>query len=213
MKRYFLLAALAACCFASPSQAADKCRYSSGVVAAIAGQDTDLQCDAVGRLIISTTSVAAQIGIDQAIPGTSNGVQVNAALPAGTNIIGKVGIDQTTPGTTNGVQITATTAVAPVVSAAAESDHVLKGSAGSLISVSTTAGASAGYMLIFDATAAPVDGAVTPKVCIPVVANGSADRAWQTPLSFATGITVSFSTTGCFSKTASATAFFSAQVR
>src|SRR6266852_6638592 len=42
---------------------------------------------------------------DQTTPGTTNGVQINAALPAGTNLLGKVGIDQTTPGTTNGVQV------------------------------------------------------------------------------------------------------------
>jgi len=43
--------------------------------------------------------------IDQSTPGTTNGVQVNAALPAGTNLIGKVGIDQTTPGTTDSVTV------------------------------------------------------------------------------------------------------------
>jgi len=34
-------------------------------------------------------------------------VLIDTALPAGTNIIGKFGIDQTTPGTTNGVQVVA----------------------------------------------------------------------------------------------------------
>lgn len=43
--------------------------------------------------------------IDQTTPGTTNGVQINAALPVGANVIGKVSIDQTTPGTTNLVQI------------------------------------------------------------------------------------------------------------
>ena len=38
------------------------------------------------------------------IDGTST---LTGAIPAGTNIIGKVGIDQTTPGTTNGVQVNA----------------------------------------------------------------------------------------------------------
>lgn len=52
------------------------------------------------------TAGDVSVKIDQTTPGTTNGVQVNAALPSGTNIIGKVGIDQTTPGTTNGVQVT-----------------------------------------------------------------------------------------------------------
>lgn len=50
------------------------------------------------------SAIIGKVGIDQTTPGTTNGVQVNAALPAGTALIGKVGIDQTTPGTTNAVQ-------------------------------------------------------------------------------------------------------------
>lgn len=36
------------------------------------------------------SSIVGKVGIDQTTPGTTNGVQVNAALPAGTNNIGKV---------------------------------------------------------------------------------------------------------------------------
>ncbi len=39
------------------------------------------------------TNIIGKFGIDQTTPGTTNGVQVNAALPAGTNIIGKVSQD------------------------------------------------------------------------------------------------------------------------
>ena len=86
-----------------------------------------------GVVLAAGTAIIGKVGIDQTTPGTTNGVQVNAALPAGTNvighviadsgsttavtslpalvagaaIIGKVGIDQTTPGTTNGVQVNA----------------------------------------------------------------------------------------------------------
>lgn len=52
-----------------------------------------------------TAPVSGTVGIDQTTPGTTNGVQINAALPAGTALIGKTGIDQTTPGTTNKVSI------------------------------------------------------------------------------------------------------------
>jgi hypothetical protein len=53
--------------------------------------------------LIAGSAIIGQVGIDQTTPGTTNGVQVNAALPAGTNLLGKFGIDQTTPGTTNQV--------------------------------------------------------------------------------------------------------------
>ena len=59
--------------------------------------------------LVAGSAIVGKIGIDQTAPGTTNGVQVNAALPAGTNLLGKVGIDQTTPGTTNAVQANAGT--------------------------------------------------------------------------------------------------------
>ncbi len=56
-------------------------------------------------VLAAGAAIIGKVGIDQTTPGTTNGVQVNAALPAGANIIGKVGIDQTTPGTTNRVDV------------------------------------------------------------------------------------------------------------
>lgn len=62
--------------------------------------------------LVAGTAIIGKVGIDQTTPGTTNGVQVNAALPAGTNLLGKVGIDQTTPGTTNAIQATSATTIA-----------------------------------------------------------------------------------------------------
>lgn len=97
---------------------------------------------AVNSTLQAGTAIVGKFGIDQTTPGTTNGVQVNAPLPAGTNvighviadasaavigavtqsgswvlsagsaIIGKVGIDQTTPGTTNGVVVNSGTVTA-----------------------------------------------------------------------------------------------------
>ena len=39
------------------------------------------------------SAIIGKVGIDQTTPGTTNGVQVNAALPAGTNVIGHVVAD------------------------------------------------------------------------------------------------------------------------
>lgn len=39
------------------------------------------------------SAIIGRVGIDQTTPGTTNGVQVNAALPAGTNVIGHVVVD------------------------------------------------------------------------------------------------------------------------
>jgi hypothetical protein len=162
------------------------------------------------------------VGIDQTTPGTTNGVQVNAALPAGTNIIGKTGIDQTTDVTTNGVEIAPTAAAAagitPVFSAAAESGHVLKASAGNLYNAYATS-TVAGYLLIFNATSAPADGAVTPQDCVPGALTQTGIYAASINYNpgpaepFTTGVTLVWSSTGCFTKTASATAFLHGQAK
>lgn len=105
--------------------------------------------------------------------------------------------------------------IAPIISAAAEANHVLKSSGGNLHGFSVTTGADAGYVLIFNATSAPSDGAVTPVKCYQVAANSTLGVVWptETPLYLDTGITISFSTTGCFQKTSSATAFISGEVQ
>lgn len=40
--------------------------------------------------LVAGTAIIGKVGIDQTTPGTTNGVQINAALPAGTNAIGKL---------------------------------------------------------------------------------------------------------------------------
>lgn len=103
-------------------------------------------------------------------------------------------------------------------STAAESNHVFCNATGSatvrkapcvLRSIYITTGAVAGYLMVFDATAAPVDGAVTPRECVYVPATSTIGIDFGlTADPYVTGITAVFSSTGCFTKTASATAFF-----
>ena len=40
--------------------------------------------------VVAGSAIMGKVGIDQTTPGTTNGVQVNAALPAGSNVIGGV---------------------------------------------------------------------------------------------------------------------------
>jgi hypothetical protein len=116
-----------------------------------------------------------------------------------------------------GPSASSTVGIAPVVSASAEASHVLKASAGNLYGLSVTVTTVSGYVMIFDATSAPANGAVTPKFCFPITSNGTnggAAFSWGSmPMYFATGITVEFSTTGCFTATSSTTAFFNGAVK
>ncbi len=102
-------------------------------------------------------------------------------------------------------------AIAPVVSAAAEGSHVIKASAGVLYDWHVTVGDVPGYVMIFDATSAPADGAVSPVICLTVAAFQTCRNPDHTATNFTTGIVIVFSSTGPFTKTISATAFISAK--
>lgn len=103
-------------------------------------------------------------------------------------------------------------------STAAEASRVLKAAPGNLYSITTTIGASTGYLMLFDATAEPANGSVSPKWWWPILSNGSTGgvaASWLPgpPLKFTTGITAVFSSTGPFTKTGHTSAAFSAQVQ
>jgi Mg/Co/Ni transporter MgtE len=88
---------------------------------------------------------------------------------------------------------------------------VVKASAGNLYDWHVTTGATSGYVMVFNLTAAPVNGAVTPVMCYTVGTNSTVGSGpYQPPIPFATGITIEFSSTGCFTATSSATAFIHA---
>lgn len=95
-------------------------------------------------------------------------------------------------------------AIAPVVSAAAESAHILKASAGNLYSVhAANETANAGVLMILNATSAPADGAVTPLECAALPANGNASISYNPgpAARFSTGIVAVLSSgPSCFTK-------------
>jgi hypothetical protein len=96
---------------------------------------------------------------------------------------------------------------------AAAATLVVKASAGSLVSVSGSA-VSGSFIMIFNATSAPADGAVTPTKCWgPMAANGPFSFGWGPGpvLTMSTGIVVVSSSTGCFTKTATNANFIAAE--
>jgi hypothetical protein len=105
--------------------------------------------------------------------------------------------------------------ITPVVSAALEGSHVLDAFPGSLYAAYATnlTGGTTGYLMIFNATSAPADGAVTPLVCTPFDSSGRAQAFYSPgpPAIFSAGITaVASSGANCFTKTTGVlTAFFS----
>lgn len=91
-----------------------------------------------------------------------------------------------------------------------------------LRSLTVKNGAAAGFVMVFDAAALPGNGAVTSCTssatarpclmwCVPLAATSWVTNEWGSPLRFTTGIVAGYSTTGCDSITASATAKFQGQ--
>jgi hypothetical protein len=101
---------------------------------------------------------------------------------------------------------------APTATPAVASSLQAQSTARNIVSLNVTSGATAGFVLILDSAGVPGAGAVTPIKCYEIAANSTLDLHWgATPLTTVNGIAVLFSTTGCFTYTLSATAFFSGE--
>lgn len=229
MNKKLILAALAIAGLSSPVFA----QTSSGKVTTAAptyttGTIAPLSLTTGGALRVDATVTPSgtqdtnliEIGgtaVSNTTPGLMD-VHVLGALPAGTNNIGDVDAIQSGTWAVNATETPSATSsygITAVVSSAAEDSHVLKASAGNLYSVYVTAGATAGYLMVFDATSEPADGAVTPIQCVVAPANMTTGITFNgvTPEVYSTGITASFSTTGCFTKTTTPTVFFHGSVK
>jgi hypothetical protein len=109
-------------------------------------------------------------------------------------------------------------AIAPITSTSAEDSHVFVSGSCTLYSISVVIGATSGWVMLFNATSKPANGAVTPARVWPVASDGTSGYLHEgfgadSALSLSTGCTLVFSTTGPLTLTASATAVFSAQVQ
>jgi hypothetical protein len=94
--------------------------------------------------------------------------------------------------------------ITPVVTAAAAATLVAKAAPGRLYKVqAANHTATAGFVVVLNAVAAPADGAITPLFCFAIAANGTAQSDFSTRAgAFNTGIVVVFtSAASCFTKT------------
>jgi hypothetical protein len=106
---------------------------------------------------------------------------------------------------------------ATVTSTALEASHVLKASAGALVSLTVTDSA-AEYIMIINATTVPSDGVLTSGTLlfppIKVSANTTTMVNFPAPLAASTGIVVCNSSTGTYTKTiGGSTCLFTGQVQ
>jgi hypothetical protein len=156
----------------------------------------------------SVTAAGTNGTVAQAVQGITGGVPIQVGGVSGAvQSAANPNINALVSAPTNSVAY----GVTPTVTATASGSLVVKASAGDLYAISATAGASAGFLLVGNAAAVPADGAVTPIECIPMAANGYVSVSYNAiPEFFTVGIWAAFSTTGCFTKTLSATTFIHA---
>lgn len=162
--------------------------------------------------------------------GASAGAQV---VPSGTNPVPSAGAyNSSAPTCTSGqycamqvdvngqlkIASVAATIILPILSTtssvALAANTVVNATAASLysfnISADSTLSGAAWWIMIYNATSAPADGAVTPLKCYAMSSGTTSySGAFPNPVPFSTGIVIGVSTTGCFTKTASTHAFIS----
>jgi hypothetical protein len=96
---------------------------------------------------------------------------------------------------------------APIPSASLESNHVLRTGAGNLYGFQAnfvTCASAPCWVMVFDATALPSNGTVTPVKWYQANQNQTIGVRYSPPLKMTTGIVVGCSTTGPFTLTATA---------
>jgi hypothetical protein len=168
------------------------CQYDSTQKTLTDGQQAAVSCTNRGAFIVATGADALTVQ-----PGnTAN----------------------TTPWLFTGIPSSASgAALTKSATQSAASNAVVKSGAGNLYGLTVTIGATAGWVMVFDATALPSNGATGASMiwCYPVNSDGTKggiDKDFGSPIPFTTGLTLGFSSTACNSLTASATAFFYGRV-
>lgn len=147
--------------------------------------------------------------------GTALGAMANYGTSPGAVLVPGVNAFITnTVAVTNAPSAASTSGLTPTTTSALAANSVIKASAGNLysfeVAADSTLSAAAWWIMIYNATSAPGDGAVTPLKCYAMPSGTTSfAAAFPTPVAFSTGITIGVSTNGCFTKAASTHAFIS----
>lgn len=188
----------------------------AGAVSASVMQSNTKQVNGVTTLAgagaVGTGSQRVAVGQDTTtIAGSAPGT---AGTPS-PNVVSVQGVSGGTPApVTSAPSSSSSSGLSPSSTSALASNQTVKGSAGNLysfeVSADSTLSAAAWWIMVYNATTAPADGAVTPAKCYAQPAGvTSYAAAFYIPVQFSSGITIGVSTTGCFTKTASAHGFIS----
>ncbi len=182
-------------------------RFGNAATAYTNGQRGDVQIDSMGRLFVvagsagTDTDAASNSSIYSFVSQNFGGVTASLVGAASSVFNGTTWDRQR--GTTDGAAVfMASTASAfggtPGVTVQGATVNVLKASAGNLHSINVVNSTAAGYIVVYNAVAAPASGtaltaALTPY-CMPIAASVGFDKAFAMPLYLSTGATLLMST-------------------
>ena len=152
-------------------------------------------------LLITVLSPAAP-AMAQNIPPPTQNVWVTANPNSPIPVVPSGGNVTTTP-----------VAITPVAaSSSLESNHILKASGGNFFGVQVNTTSASEWVMLFNATTLPSNGAVTPVAWWQVNASSTLSVSETPGLTFGTGVVIGCSTTGPFTLTASALCTFGAGI-
>jgi hypothetical protein len=176
----------------------------AGLCAAPALAQSTYPTPAGGR-VAGVVSMVCDVNYANCVPAAA-GVVGSGVDAAGNTLV--VEVPSASP------TVAGTTQFASSSAQATAGNVVIKASAGNLYGISAVGGAGAGFLMVFNSATVPVDGAVSPVICIPLAIGAYADVNLRgQPSGFTAGISVAYSSTGCFTKTAAAAGFFRADYR
>ena len=182
----------------------------SGSLTPVGTQDTNLK---------QVNGATVNVGVGAAGTGTQRvTTSTDSTIATITNPVGIKGADGSTIASSSNPAPVNQVSATKVSTAALAANLVVSAAPASLfsfeVSADSTLSAAAWWVMAYDATAAPADGAVTPIKCYALPSGApSISAGFTTPETFSTGVVIGVSTTGCFTKTASTHAFISGGYR
>lgn len=185
----------------------NQCIYTTPSSSPQATNVTQVNGNTISTGAGATGTGSPRVGVAQDTTTIAGAAPGTAAAPS-TNVISTVRVSSAA----------ASAGVAPVQTPSLAGSLVAKNSAGNLhsfeVSADSTLSGAAWWVLFFNATSVPADGAVAPAMCYAAKSGDTrVNDAFSQPVYFSTGIVIVASTTGCFSKTISAHAFAAAGVQ
>lgn len=186
----------------------------------VAQDTTTIAGSAPGTAGTPSTNVVSVQGVvgGTALPASQSGTWNIGTVTTVTNPVGVKGLDGSTISSASNPVSTISGALTQVSTSALAANLVVSAGGANLwsfdVAADATLSAAPWWIFVFNNTSAPADGAVTPAKCYALPAGATSfTGGFPSGIAFSTGITISVSSTGCFSKTSSTHAFISGDFR